>query len=48
MNDKKRFTETFSRESESNTVLKHDFERNRKGLKIIMLKILNYFLKISI
>jgi hypothetical protein len=35
MNNKKRNSETFSRERESNTALKHDFERNRKGLKNI-------------
>jgi hypothetical protein len=48
MNDKKRNSETFSRERESNTELKQDFERNRKGLKNIEEKIFNYFLKIPI
>ncbi len=48
MNDKKRNIGTFSRERESNAVLKHDFEKNSKGLKNIEPKNFNYFLKISI
>jgi hypothetical protein len=48
MNDKKRNNGKFSRGRESNTVLKHDFEKNNKGLKNIEPKNFNYFLKISI
>jgi hypothetical protein len=46
--DKKRITETFSRERESDTELKHNFEKNSKGLKNIEAKFFNYFLKILI